>query len=189
MIRHIGHSLYISWRTPLRNSLARQWLTMPRGLPHNPAATLGEYRRGLIAGEPPPFRRVVFFHVAVLRAVLRYVLYVVSPPSRKTKSRETKPFLFYFSHVYPIPPLNTTLRSLPAMLDFAAVESPSGVKFVGRIKDIVGGSTSPLPQCYSSPAADPSKGSWRACEHGMDESPTDMVNWSYSQREFGRSPG
>eukprot|EP00904_Undaria_pinnatifida_P012817 jgi/Undpi1/8666/HiC_scaffold_25.g11131.m1 len=69
------------------------------------------------------------------------------------------------------------------------VESPSGVKFVGRIKDIVGGSTSPLPQCYSSPAADPSKGSWRACEHGMDESPTDMVNWSYSQREFGRSPG
>ena len=46
-----------------------------------------------------------------------------------------------------------------------------------------------LPQCYSSPAADPSEGAWRKCEHGADDSPTDMFNWSFSDREFGRAPG
>lgn len=52
-----------------------------------------------------------------------------------------------------------------------------------------GGPEASLPQCYSTPAADPSVGEWRKCEHGMDDSPTDMVNWSFSDREFGRAPG
>ncbi|CAN0425103.1 unnamed protein product [Ectocarpus sp. 12 AP-2014] len=36
-----------------------------------------------------------------------------------------------------------------------------------------------LPQCYSTPAANPSNGSWRRCENGVNDSPTnpdDMMN-------------
>lgn len=41
-----------------------------------------------------------------------------------------------------------------------------------------------LPQCYSSPSADPSKGAWAKCENGVNESPVDMVNWNYPRRHF-----
>lgn len=82
-------------------------------------------------------------------------------------------------------------RPWNTVLNVAAVETPSGVKFVGTIEagEVNEPKATTLPQCYSSPAADPSEGSWRECEHGMDESPTDMENWSYSEREFGRAPG
>lgn len=49
--------------------------------------------------------------------------------------------------------------------------------------------TDALPQCYSSPSADPSTGVWRKCEDGVRESPVDMVNWNFSEKEFGREPG
>lgn len=52
-----------------------------------------------------------------------------------------------------------------------------------------GGPEASLPQCYSSSAADPSAGEWRKCEHGMDDSPADMLHWSFSEKEFGRNPG
>lgn len=47
------------------------------------------------------------------------------------------------------------------------------------------GRSGTLPQCYSSPEADPSEGEWRRCADGVNDSPADMVDWSFPVAQFG----
>lgn len=41
-----------------------------------------------------------------------------------------------------------------------------------------------LPQCYSTPSADPSRGEWDECAGGIRESPADMVEWVWENGEY-----
>lgn len=42
-----------------------------------------------------------------------------------------------------------------------------------------------LPQCYSSPEANPSEGEWRSCTNGVKDSPADMIDWDFPVAQFG----
>lgn len=70
-------------------------------------------------------------------------------------------------------------------------DGTGGVQMVGagdEEQEQEDGPDTSLPRCYSRPSADPSEGSWRKCENGMDDSPTGMVNWAYPEKEFGSYP-
>lgn len=41
-----------------------------------------------------------------------------------------------------------------------------------------------LPQCYSTPEADPSYGAWWQSGGGVKDSPADMVKWTWDSAEF-----
>lgn len=41
-----------------------------------------------------------------------------------------------------------------------------------------------LPQCFSSPEADPSEGEWRSCRAGVDDAPTKHDDWALPEPQF-----